>query len=144
MENPIFDAISKKIESEPYANWLGLELLELDYGYSLMKMVYSKDIENIFHTVHGGAIFSLIDEAFGAAANSHGTVAVGLNVSVTYVKPALKGDTLYAEAKEISRSNRIGTYEIRVTNDRDELVAVCQAVAYRKRDRLPFLDVHKV
>lgn len=140
MQNPIFNAISKKIESETYANILGLKLVKLDYGYSLVEMAHSKDIENMFQTGHGGAIFSLIDEAFGAASNSHGTVAVALNVNVTYVKPALKGDILYAEAKEISRSNRIGTYEIRVINDKDELIAVCQAVAYRKKDRLPFLD----
>ena len=141
MVNPVFDALSKKVESEPYARKLGMELVKLDPGYSLVKMVYSKDMNNIFGMAHGGAIYSLIDEAFETSANSHGTIAVALNVNVSYIKPAAEGDTLFAEAKEVSKSFKIGTYEIRVTNDKDELIATCQAVAYRKKDKLPFLDL---
>lgn len=130
----------KKVENEPYARKLGMELVKLDYGYSLVKMVYSKDMNNLFGMTHGGAIYSLIDEAFETSANSHGTISVALSVNVSYIKPAAQGDILFAEAKEVSRSFKIGTYEIRVTNDNDELIATCQAVAYRKKDKLPFLD----
>ena len=73
MDNPVFDALFKKVESEPYAKKLGMELVKLDYSYSLVKMTYSKDMDNIFGMAHGGAIFSLIDEAFETSANSHGT-----------------------------------------------------------------------
>ncbi|MDO9517486.1 MAG: hotdog fold thioesterase [Methanosarcinaceae archaeon] len=141
MSNPVFDALFKKVESEPYARKLGIELVKLDHGYSLVKMVYSKDMDNIFGMAHGGAIYSLIDEAFETSANSHGTIAVALSVNVSYIKPAAQGDILFAEAKEVSRSFKIGTYEIKVTNDKDELIATCQAVAYRKKDKLPFLDL---
>ncbi|MCL7411877.1 MAG: PaaI family thioesterase [Methanosarcinaceae archaeon] len=141
MDNPIFDALFKKVESEPYARKLGIELVKLDYGYSLVKMVYSKDMDNIFGMAHGGAIYSLIDEAFEMSANSHGTIAVALSVNVSYIKPAAQGDTLFAESKEVSKSFKIGTYDIKVTNDKDELIATCQAVAYRKKDKLPFLDL---
>ena len=140
MEKPIFDALFKKVESELYAKKLGMELVKLDDGYSLVKMVYSKDMDNIFGMAHGGAIFSLIDEAFETSSNSHGTIAVALNVNVSYIKPAAQGDILFAEAREVSRSFKIGNYDIKVTNDRGELIATCQAVAYRKRDKLPFLD----
>ncbi|MDF1534233.1 MAG: hotdog fold thioesterase [Methanosarcinaceae archaeon] len=141
MDNLIFDALFKKVESEPYARKLGIELVKLDYGYSLVKMVYSKDMDNIFGMAHGGAIYSLIDEAFEMSANSHGTIAVALSVNVSYIKPAAQGDTLFAESKEVSKSFKIGTYDIKVTNDKDELIATCQAVAYRKKDKLPFLDL---
>ncbi len=139
MNNEVFDAIRKRVEEEPYAQKLGLRLIKLDRGYSLVEMVLSEDVGNIFGMAHGGAIFSLIDEAFEVASNSHGTVSVALNMNVTYTNPPSPGDTLRAEAEETSRSNRTATYSIEVRNKEDVLIAVCQALVYRKRDPLPFL-----
>ncbi|MHC1631112.1 MAG: PaaI family thioesterase [Methanotrichaceae archaeon] len=134
MGNEIFDALRKMVEEEPYSQKLGIELLDLGRGHSLTKMVFSEDLKNIFGMAHGGVIFSLIDEAFEAAANSDGVVSLALNVNVTYIHIPSIGDTLYAEAKEISKTNKIATYRIQVSNDKDELIAICQAMAYRKKD----------
>ncbi|RZN70144.1 MAG: hotdog fold thioesterase, partial [Candidatus Methanolliviera hydrocarbonicum] len=90
---------------------------------------------------HGGAIFSLIDEAFETASNSHGTVAVALSMNITFIKPPSRGDLLFAEAKETSVSRRIGTYDITVKNDVGDLIATCQALVYRKKDKLPFFGL---
>ncbi len=135
----VFDAIRKKVEAEPYARMLGIELVELEQGRAVTKMKFSERIENVFGMAHGGAIFSLIDEAFGAAANSYGTVALALNVNVTYIKSPSSGDVLYAEAEEVSRTNRISTCHICVKNGDGDLIATSQAMAYRKRDIHPFL-----
>lgn len=93
---------------------------------------------NFFGTVHGGAIFSLIDQAFGAAANSHGTVAVAISVTVDYLRPASPDETLYAEAREVSRTRRISTYNIEVRNQEGQLKATCLAMAYRRDERIQF------
>ena len=138
-KNKIFDAIIKRVREEPYAKKLGMELIELDAGYSKVKMTFKEDMENIFGMVHGGAIFSLIDEAFETAANTHGTAAVALSMNITYIKPVSAGDVLYAEAKEMSLSGRIGTYVINVENEGGDLIALCQALVYRKKHELPFL-----
>ncbi len=138
-KNKIFDAIIKRVREEPYAKKMGMELIELDEGYSKVKMTFKEDMENIFGMVHGGAIFSLIDEAFETAANTHGTAAVALSMNITYIKPVSAGDVLYAEAKEMSLSGRIGTYVINVENERGDLIALCQALVYRKKHELPFL-----
>jgi acyl-CoA thioesterase len=140
MENKIFNSVFERVRNESYAKKLGMELVELDSGYSKVKMIFKEDMENIFGMAHGGAIFSLMDEAFETAANSHGTVSVALSMNVTYIKPASAGDVLYAEAKEVSLSGRIGTYAISVENERGDLIAICQALVYRKKDKLPFLD----
>ncbi len=140
MKDKVFEAIFRKVEEEPYARKLGLKLLKLDTGYSLVRMDFTGDLENIFGMAHGGAIFSLIDEAFETASNSHGTVAVALGLNVHYVKPPRRGTALFAEARETSRTNRIGTYEIEVRDDGGDLIARCQTMVYRKKDRLPFLD----
>ena len=91
-------------------------------------------MRNMFGMAHGGAIFSLIDEAFEVASNSHGTVSVALSMSVTYVSSPKKGETLQAEAEEVSRSNRVATYDIRVKTAGGDLNALCQALLYRKRE----------
>ena len=57
MKNEVFDAIYKKLESEPYANKLGLKLINLDYGYSMVEMSVTEEMENMFGMAHGGAIF---------------------------------------------------------------------------------------
>jgi len=53
-------------------------------------MTFTPDMENMFGMAHGGAIFSLIDAAFEVASNSHGTMAVALNMNVYYLAPPEK------------------------------------------------------
>ena len=124
---------------EPLAQRFAMEALEVGPGTAVVRMAVEEGCLNQFGTAHGGATFSLIDEAFELACNSHGTVAVALNVNVSFVAPAMPGDVLTARAVEMSRTRRTATYDIRVTNQRGELVAVCHALAYRRSSPLPFL-----
>ena len=139
MNDKVIKAIKKRVANEPYARKLGLSLLRLEPGYALVEMHLRDDMANIFDMTHGGAIFSLIDEAFEISCNTHGTVAVALSMTVTYHRPPTKGGTLRAESKEIYRSRKTATYEIKVTEGEDILIASCQALAYRKKEKLPFL-----
>ncbi len=138
-DKKVIEAIWQMVANEPYANKLGLRLLRLEPGYALVEMHLRDDMANIFDMTHGGAIFSLIDEAFELSCNAHGTVAVALSMAVTYHRPPTKGGILRAESKEIYRSRKTATYEIKVTEGEDILIASCQALAYRKKEKLPFL-----
>lgn len=140
LEDRIYRAILRQVENEPYARKLGLRLRKIDRGYALVEMTMTADVENIFGRAHGGAIFSLIDEAFQTASNSHGTISVALQVTVSYLKPASRGATLRAEAREVGGSRRIGHYEVDVRDEKGELVARSVAMAYRMEDPLPFLS----
>jgi len=62
-----------------------------------------------------------------------------LNVNVVFHNPAKTGRRLRAESKEIYLSKKTATYEIKVMDDNDILIASCQALAYKKREKLPFL-----
>ena len=139
-EEETFEAIRRGVEKEPHSRNLRIRLEELKRGWAVAEMEFSGDVENIFGTAHGGAIFSLIDEAFGAAANSHGTVALALNVNVTYVGQPYPGETLRAEAVEVDRSEIASTCEIRVLGEDGRLIATAQATGYRKKEKLLFLD----
>ncbi|MBN1298702.1 MAG: hotdog fold thioesterase [Actinobacteria bacterium] len=140
MEEDNLEMIKSSIEHEPYAKMFGIKVLSLFPGHSIVTMKVLKSYNNIFGIAHGGAVFSLLDVAFGAAANSYGTVAVALNVSVNYLKPAKDGDILTAEAKETARSRKVASFSIIVKNTYDEIIATAQSVAYLKKDLLPFLS----
>ncbi len=131
-------AFIQAASKEPFARAMHIRLVEVDEGYAACEMEYGECMDNMHGVAHGGAIFSLIDEAFEISSNSHGTVAVALNMNVTYVKPAAKGSVLRAESRETSGGRKTATYSITV-RDGEGLVAVCQALVYRKKDQLPFL-----
>ncbi len=141
MDRSALDVIKNRFETEAYAQKLGLKLVDLKPGYALLEMVPGDDMNNIFGMTHGGAIFSLMDEAFQLSCNTHGTMAVALNITVTYHRNPSKGLVLRAESKEIHLSRKTATYEIKVTEGEEgTLIASCLALAYRKSRLLPFLS----
>lgn len=140
MDQSIREAIFREVKKEPYAVTLGMELRELEEGFSAVEMTYRPEImNNLFSRAHGGAIFSLIDEAFETVCQSCGEVTVALNVSLNYVATPSAGARLRAEAREVTSTRKTATYDIRVTADNGQLIAVSQALAYRTGKPLPFL-----
>jgi acyl-CoA thioesterase len=132
-------ALEEGFSKEPYAQIFGIKIVELEPGRALVRMETTQKMNNIFEMTHGAAIYSLIDAAFELTVNSHGTVAVALSVNVSYINAAAPGEVLLAEGKEVNRSSRISTCEIRVTGEGGKMIAMCQTLAYRKKDPLPFL-----
>jgi len=118
-----------------YAALSGITLLEVSEGRARAMMELTEKHLNGFGSVHGGAIFTLADFAFGVASNSHGTVSVAINSSISYFKAASSG-ILYAEAREVSFHPKLASYAIDVTNEENELIASFQGMVYRKRDKL--------
>ncbi len=136
----VFDKIIQRVQEEPFAQLLGMELKDIGPGHSVVEMTFRPEMENILGMAHGGAIFALIDEAFETASNSHGTVAVALNMNITYISSPPVSSLLRAEAHEVSLTRRTASYLINVTDEQGQLVATCQALVYRKGERLPFLQ----
>jgi acyl-CoA thioesterase len=133
-------AIYRAVETEPFARVLNIELISLELGSSVVEMDYVPDqMDNIYQRAHGGAVFALIDEAFETASQTGGTIAVALNVNVTYIASPEPGARLRAEAREVAGTRKTATYEIRVTDGDGELIATCQALAYRTGKPIPFL-----
>jgi acyl-CoA thioesterase len=139
MEENIRKALFKKIDSEPFAKKFGLKLIDLQAGYARVEMRFAEDLENMFGMAHGGAIFALIDAAFEVASNSHGTMAVALNMNINYLASPPRGAQLTAEAREINKTKRTAAYDIRATDDSGKLLATCQSLVYRLEKPLPFL-----
>jgi acyl-CoA thioesterase len=140
VDQKIKEAIFREVAKEPFALTLGIELKELAAGFSAVEMSYHPaTMNNLFARAHGGAIFSLIDEAFETVCQTAGQVTVALNVSVNFVASPESGARLRAEAREVSSTKRTASYDIRVCDGAGQLIAVCQALAYRTGKPLPFL-----
>lgn len=128
----------EKVAAQGIARHFGLELEDLAPGYAHVGMTCTPQMANILGMVHGTAIFALIDEAFQAAVNAYGTVAVALNMNLTFHQAPQQGERLTATTRELHAGRRTATYLIEVTDPQGGLVATCQALAYRKDQPLPF------
>lgn len=114
-----------------FAQHTGIELIEVKPGWARASMKIEPFHYNGAKTVHGGAIFTLADFTFAVASNSHGTLAMGINTSVSFVKAATRG-TLYAVATEQALNHRLASYLVQVTDDEKDVVAIFQGMVYRK------------
>lgn len=140
MDGKVKKAIESAVLREPFAADMDMELKTLEDGFSVVEMKFDPGKHNnIYERAHGGAIYGLIDEAFETAGQTDGTIAVALNVNVTYVASPEAGDRLRAEARRITRTRKTAGYDIKVTDQRGRLIATCQALAYRTGRPIPFL-----
>lgn len=129
------EAVQRYFSGDRIAALLGIEIVEFGNGGARTRMAIRDQHLNGLDIVHGAAVFALADFTFAVASNSHGTVAVAINTDTSFVK-AVKSGTLYAEAKEMSLSPKIGTYNIIVTDDAGDVVALFHGMAYRKKETI--------
>ncbi len=141
MDQEVREAILRAVKKEPFARALNMELVKLEKGHSVVHMTYEPEkMNNIYDRAHGGALFALIDEAFETAGQTDGTVAVALNVNVTYVSSPKPGLQLRAEAHRVSQTSKTASYDIKVTDEKGNLIALCQALAFDTGKPIPFLE----
>ncbi|WP_294627622.1 PaaI family thioesterase [uncultured Bacteroides sp.] len=125
-------------EKDTFARKAGITLMEVGKGYSKARLEITPEHLNAGARTQGGAVFTLADLALAAAANSHGTLAFSLSSTITFVRASGPGDTLYAEARERYIGRSTGCYQVDVTNQDGELVAVFESSVFRKEQKVPF------
>jgi acyl-CoA thioesterase len=130
------EPVRRYMAQDQFASRNDIELVALSPGSARARMRLQPHHWNGLGTVMGGAIFTLADYAFAAASNSYGTVAVAINVSISFLKAAKTG-TLSAEARELSKNFKLASYSVEVRDDAGDLVAVFQGMVYRKQDPIP-------
>lgn len=109
---------------------LGIQIIEVKDGYAKLSLKITKSHTNSLGAAHGGAIFSLADCAFAEASNYGDNVAVAVQVSINYLKPAFEGDTLIAEAIRVSDGKKLGLYQITISKP-DKKIAVFSGLAFK-------------
>ena len=127
-------AIFDKVNSEDtFAQLIGMKLIELQPGFARAMLPINENKVNMYQMAHGGAIFSVADQACEAAGNSFGEPAVALQNNFYFLASGKAGDLLEATAKLVNRSNRIGLIEFEVTNQEGLLLAKGQQLIYFKK-----------
>ncbi len=124
------------MKADAFSQWLGIEVLDVSFGYCKIKMQVREQMVNGFRTAHGGIAFSFADSAFAFACNSDGYINVALDVSTSFTKPVVVGDVLTAEAKQLVKTNKTGVYTVEVTNASGDLVCFFKGTCYRTEKRL--------
>ena len=118
-------------EGDRFAADNGMQLTEVREGYARAEMVVTRHHLNAAGVCQGGAYFTLADLAFAAVTNSHGNITLGIQNSISFLQSAHEGATLTAEAEETFNHHRLPFCEIRVKNQRGELVCIVTGSAYR-------------
>jgi len=117
---------------------LGIKLMEVKCGSAIAVMKVKDSMLNGHKICHGGQIFSLADSTFAFACNSQNQAAVGLSSTIDFIHPAFKDDTLTATAETLHQGGRSGVYQVKITNQNQQLIAIFKGNSARiKRSVLP-------
>lgn len=122
---------SKMMANDAFSQWLGIEVLHIELNKCKLKMTVRKEMTNGFGIAHGGITYSFADSALAFASNSGGEQSVSIETSISHTKRVVVGDELIAEAVILSGSSKTGIYDIRVTNQKNEIVALFKGTVYR-------------
>ncbi len=124
--------------NDQFAALAGVELVESGKGFCKAILVINDKHLNAAGVVQGGAIFTLADLAFAVASNSHGQLALAINVNISYLSAKSSG-TLTATATEVGPPKRLGAYDVLVTDEESSIIARFNGMVYRKNQPLSTL-----
>lgn len=102
---------------------LGIEISGVTPGRARATMTVTEHMVNGHDLCHGGYVFLLADTAFAFACNTYDQVTVAATADVVFVRPAVRGQRLVAEAAERVRHGRSGVYDVTVRTSDGSVVA---------------------
>lgn len=117
-------AAQKMFAEDRASQGLGMRIVEIRPGYARLTMTVREDMVNGHAMCHGGFIFTLADSAFAFACNSYGIATVAAGAAIDFLLPAFSGDEMTAEAVEQTLAGRSGVYDVAVSNQKGQLVAL--------------------
>ena len=122
--------LKKMFDNDPFSQWLGIEVLQMDKGYCQLKLSVREEMLNGFQVAHGGIAYSLADSALAFAANSHGRHALSIDTSINHFEKVVLNDQLIAIATEESLKPKVGCYRVEIKKE-GKLVALFKGTVYR-------------
>lgn len=102
---------------------MGVRTVEIAQGYAKVELPVKPGHRNVHGSVHGGCLFTLADTVGGAAAASYGTYATTVNANINYLRPAVNGTLLTAQAREIKHGKNISVFNVEIRDEKDTLLA---------------------
>jgi acyl-CoA thioesterase len=106
------------------AQALAIQIVAVNRGSATVSMAVRCDMVNGHDICHGGYMALLCDTAFAYACNSCNQNTVASGFSIEILAPAKLGDTLVAVAVEQAQRGRQGIYDIKLTNQNGDIIAL--------------------
>jgi acyl-CoA thioesterase len=113
------------------AQALGITIKQIALGSATLSMQVRQDMVNGHDICHGGMMATLCDTAFAYACNSYNANTVASGFSIEILAPAKLGDTLVAVAQEQALRGRSGVYDVKLTNQQGEIIALFRGKSAR-------------
>lgn len=116
---------------DEFSRWMDIRLIDIRENYCLIEMPVKKEMINGLKTVHGGVTFAFADSALAFSSNNSGDAAVALNCVINFTKAGKEGDVFRAESILANETRKTAVYDIKITNQNNELVAKFVGTVYK-------------
>lgn len=130
------------IEKNPFAQLLGMELLEVQEGYAYGRMRMDEHFFNIYGGMHGGCIYALADTFAGIAASTYGNYVTTIDGKMNYLEPVNDVSYVYCEVHVQRQGGKIGVYTATITDGADHLFASADFTYYRMSKSINWEEKH--
>ncbi|MCH4072549.1 PaaI family thioesterase [Pseudoramibacter sp.] len=114
-----------------FANEMGIRTKKIEDGYAQTELAVEPRHLNLNHSVHGGCLYTLADNAGGACASSCGYRVSTLSGDLQFMRPAINCKKLTATAKTRKAGKRIIVVGISIRDENQREIA-CGLFDYAK------------
>lgn len=128
------EIVDLMLSNDPYSNFLGISVELCGLGTCQLKLKVHNQLLNGFSIAHGGISYALADSALAFAANTYGFKAVSVESSISHLKTVQLGDELVATVEEISKGNKIGVYQVAISNQNNLVIAHFKGTVFFSKD----------
>ncbi|GAB0156391.1 hydroxyphenylacetyl-CoA thioesterase PaaI [Chryseobacterium sp. Alg-005] len=119
------------LNQDYFSQWMSIRMIEVKENYCLIEMPIKKEMINGLKTVHGGVTFAFADSALAFSSNNSGDAAVALNCIINFTKAGKEGDVFRAESILVNETRKTAVYDIRITNQNEDLIAKFVGTVYK-------------
>ncbi|MFT5600830.1 MAG: acyl-CoA thioesterase [Flavobacteriales bacterium] len=124
------EIVQKMMNKDAYSKWLGIKLVSVEEDEVSLRLQITEEMVNGFEIAHGGISYALADSSVAFAANASGIQWVSIETSISHLKAIHLNDIITASAKLVSKSKKVATYVVEITNQKTMKVAHFKGVMY--------------
>ena len=123
--------LNRLLEKNPFAQLLGMELLEVREGYAYGRMRMDEHFTNIYGGMHGGCAYALADTLAGLAASTYGNYVTTIDGKMNYLEAVKDTGYVYGEAEVQRQGGRIGVYTVKLMDENQRVLVTADFTYYR-------------
>ena len=117
---------------------LNIEYIDVGEDFIVARMPVTPKVHQPDGVLHGGATAALA-ESIGSVAvfvfsKEPDVVVRGIEISANHLKSISSG-YVYATARPVHLGRTIQLWEIRVTNEAEELISICKLTTYKRKQQ---------